>query len=68
MSDSPFLLPQPPRVTAEEARETARAWKGMADHLRGIRDAAGARHAMTESQWWLAYAHVLSVTNRTDDQ
>jgi len=59
MSDSPFMLPQPPRVSAEEARDTARAWKGMADHLTAIRDTAGARHAMQESQRWLAYAIAL---------
>jgi hypothetical protein len=59
MSDSPFLLPQPPRVTADEARDTARLWKGMADHLATLRDMAGARHAMQESQWWMAHAIAL---------
>lgn len=59
MSGSPFLFPQPPRVTAEEARETAPLWKGMADHLATLRDMAGARHAMQESYWWMAYAIAL---------
>lgn len=59
MSDSPFMLPQPPRVTADEARDTARLWKGMADHLTTLRDMAGARHAMQERQWWMAYAIAL---------
>ena len=68
MSDSPFLLPQPPRVTTEEARDTARAWKGMADHLRAIRDVAGSRHALQESQWWLVFAQALSANPRTDGQ
>jgi len=59
MSDSPFMLPQPPRVTADEALDTARLWKGMADHLTSLRDLAGARHAMQERQWWMAYAIAL---------
>jgi len=59
MSDPPFPLPQPPWVTADEALDTSRLWKGMADHLTSLRDLAGARHAMQESQWWMAYAFAL---------
>lgn len=51
-----YEVKQPPDVTAQEARDTARLWKGMADHLSSIRDAAGARRAMQESQWWMACA------------
>lgn len=46
----------PPHVTAQVGHDTARLWKGMADHLASIRDAAGAQRAMQESQWWMAYA------------
>jgi hypothetical protein len=60
MSDSPFMLPHPPRVTAEQARDTARAYKALADHLEPLGDRAGARRAMTESQWWMAYSIALA--------
>ena len=53
MSGSPFPLPQPPPVTADEARNTARLWKGMAGHLATLHDMAGARHAMRERRWWM---------------
>lgn len=62
MSDNPFMLPTPPRVTADEACHTARLWKGMADHLTALRDLGGARRAMVESQWWMAYAIALGQT------
>lgn len=62
MRESPFLLPQPPHVTGQQARDTARAWKGMADHLTSIGDAAGGRRAMQESAWWMAYAIALGQT------
>ncbi len=60
MSDSPFMLPHLPRVTAQQALDTSRAWKGMHDHLSGLRDVAGARLALQESQWWMAYSIALA--------
>ena len=60
MSDPASLsLPEPPRMTAEQAQDTARAYKGLADHLESVRDMGGFRNAMMHSQWWLAYAIAL---------
>lgn len=58
MSDFPF--PHSPRVTAEQARDTARAWKAMADHLSSLPYVAGARNAMRESERWMAYSVALA--------
>ncbi len=68
MSASPFMLPQPPRVTQEEALDTARLWKGMSDHLATIRDMAGSRRAMQESQWWMAYSVALGQVKPSDGE
>lgn len=66
MSDDPFFLPGPPQVTAAQARETARLWKGMADHLASLRDGAGMRRALQESQWWMTYSVALGQSEKPE--
>jgi len=43
-------------VTAEEARDTARYYKGMADHMRDLGASAEANRLERQSNWWLAYS------------
>ena len=66
MSETPFMLPPVPHMTAEKARNTACAWKAMSDHLAELPDAAGARLALTQSQWWLAYSIALAQTGKPE--
>jgi hypothetical protein len=61
MSDEPFqLLTTPPLVSAVQARDVARAYKGLADHLLGLRATAEARRLEQQSQWWMTYSLALS--------
>jgi len=49
-------------MSAEQARDVARHYKGLADHMRRL----GARGDVTllerQSNWWLAFALVLAKT------
>jgi hypothetical protein len=61
MSDNPFLLPEtPPLVTATQARDTARIFKGLAEHMENIGARGEATRAERQSAWWMAYAIALS--------
>jgi hypothetical protein len=62
MSDQPFGFPLPPVMTAEKARDTARAYKAMAIHLVEVGDTGAAARMERDSGWWLAYALVLPAT------
>lgn len=67
MSDEPFTIPPVPMMTPEKARDIARAYQGLAEHLREID--APARQIMLEErrwQWWLTYAITLTQTNGDD--
>jgi hypothetical protein len=59
MSDQ-FGVPPTPLMSAVKARNLARSYKAFADHIAEQGDAAGARHAERQSQWWMAYAIALS--------
>ena len=66
VSDEPFMLDEtPPLMSAEQARDVARHYKGLADHMRRL----GARGDVTllerQSNWWLAFALVLAKTKET---
>ena len=60
MSDEQFGLPTPPLVSAKQARDVARGYKALADHLAELRVVGEARQAERQSQWWMAYALALS--------
>jgi len=60
MSEPAFELPQPPLMSAVKARNIARAYKAMADHLRSEGVTLEAAHNERQSQWWMAYAIALS--------
>jgi hypothetical protein len=61
MSDDPFMLPEtPPLVTAKQARDTARIFKGLAEHMESIGARGEATRAERQSAWWMAYAIALS--------
>ena len=63
MSDLPFMLPDtPPLVTAEQARDVGRAYKGLADRLANLGARGDATRLERQSQWWQAYALVLAQT------
>lgn len=63
MSDDPFMLPEtPPLMNAARARDTARAYKGLADHLAGLGAKGEAASNMRRSEWWLAYSIALAQT------
>ena len=71
MSDDDDLSPLPPsgmpRVTAAQARETARAYKLLADHLTAHRDNSGeAARLQQQSKWWLVYAATLEGSKDED--
>jgi hypothetical protein len=61
MSDTPFLPPSVPLMSAVKARDLARECQGMANHLRdrGVdRDIAAVLER--RSAWWMAYSIALS--------
>lgn len=63
MSDEPFLLPTtPPLMDAAKARDVARGYKGLADHLAELGAAAEAARNRRSSQWWMAYSIALAQT------
>jgi hypothetical protein len=62
MSDQPFMLPPPPLMTAEKARDTARAYKALATHLSTVGYASEATRMERDSAWWLAYSLTLAAT------
>ena len=62
MSDEPFFLPHPPLMSAVEARNLARMYKSMADHLRSRSVLGEVPYMERQSAWWLAYAISLSQT------
>ena len=47
-------------MSAVKARDAARGYKGLADHLRDAGAVAEANRLERQSQWWLAYAVALS--------
>ena len=63
MSDEPSLLPTtPPMMSASQARDVARGYKGLADHLSQLGAAGEAARNMRSSQWWMAYSIALAQT------
>lgn len=63
MNDEPFMPPQPPPLmSATKARNLARAYKGMANHLRSEGLTAEANVMERDANWWLFYAIALSQT------
>ena len=60
MSDAPFIPPQPPLMSALRARNVARAYKGMADHLRAEGLTTEANTMERNATWWIAYAIALA--------
>jgi len=67
MSDDPFMLPPPPLMSAEKARDLARAYKGMAIHLAELGVQREAARMERDSQWWMTYAISLSQTPPTKE-
>jgi hypothetical protein len=62
MSDAPFLLPPIPLMTPAKARDAARLYNAMADHLTDLGLRQQAALAVRDSQWWLAYSIALAQT------
>jgi hypothetical protein len=62
MSDEPFLLPPIPLMTPAKARDAARLYKAMSDHLTELGLARQATVALRDSQWWMTYSIALAQT------
>jgi hypothetical protein len=62
MSDEPFLLPPVPLMTPAKARDAARLYKAMADHLTELGLRQQANVATRDSQWWMTYSIALAQT------
>jgi hypothetical protein len=63
MSDEPFMLDEtPPIMSAEQARNIARHYKGFADHMASLGVRAEATRLERQSNWWLAYSIALAQT------
>lgn len=63
MSDSFAIPPDAPAVmTPSEARDIARVHKWLAENYADHGMTAAATRSRRESDWWLAYAMVLSAT------
>jgi hypothetical protein len=63
MSDEPYMLPTtPPIMDAAKARDLARAYKGLADHLTDLGVTGEAARNLRSSQWWMAYSIALAQT------
>ena len=68
MSDVPPIVPPPvPLMSPEKARDVARAYRTLSDHLTeyGLPRQAGI--ALRDSQWWLTYAIALAQTKPGPD-
>ncbi len=61
MSDD-FSLPPTPLMTPAKARDVARSYMALADHLTELGVVREAALAMRDSQWWLSYAIALAQT------
>lgn len=59
---SGFLPTPTPLMTPEAARDLARSLKALSEQFAGAGAVAEARNALTQSQWWLAYAQTLAQT------
>ena len=68
MSDPLFGLPPIPLMTPERARDVARSYKALADHLRDLGVIADATRAERQSQWWLNYSIALAVKPPESDE
>lgn len=63
MSDEPpFMLPPTPLMSADKARDVARAYKALGTHLTEMGLQREAALAMRDSQWWLTYSIALAQT------
>ena len=63
MSDEPFMLDgTPPLMSAEQAREVARLYKGFADHMARLGARGDAGRLERQSNWWLGYSVALAQT------
>ncbi len=63
MSDEPFMLEEtPPVMSAEQARDVARHYKGFAEHMTRLGARGDATRLERQSNWWLAYSVVLAQT------
>jgi len=62
MSDTPFALPPIPLMTAEKARDTARAYQALAEHLHEVGSRLEAGRLERQAQWWLTYSIALAQT------
>jgi hypothetical protein len=60
MSDDPFMLPTPPLMTQDKARDVGRAYKAMAQHLSELGAQGEAGRMERDSQRWLTYAIALA--------
>jgi hypothetical protein len=66
MSDDPFTIPPIPMMSAEKARDVARAIQGLANHLTEIGVPTEAARFERTSQWWLTYSIALAQTRKPD--
>lgn len=62
MSDQPFILPPVPLMTAERARDVARAYKAWSEQLTDMGLQRESARAGRDSQWWMTYSLALSQT------
>jgi hypothetical protein len=66
MSDTipPFFPPPTPLMSADKARDVARAYKALANHLTEFGLPREAALGMRDSQWWLTYSIALTQTGK----
>jgi muconolactone delta-isomerase len=64
MSYEPFMLNEtPPVVSAQQARDVARQYKGFAEYMRRLGARGDALALERQSAWWMTYSLVLAQTN-----
>lgn len=66
MSDEPFSIPPVPLMTPQKARDVARGYQGLAQHLAELGVNTEAARLERTSQWWLTYSIALAQANQPD--
>jgi hypothetical protein len=62
VSDEPFMIPPVPLMEPGKARDVARGYQAMADHLHEVGYLREATRLERQAQWWLTYSIALAQT------
>jgi hypothetical protein len=61
MSDEPFMMDEtPPMMTAQQALDAGRHYKGLADYMASLGARGDAARLERQSRWWLIYSATLA--------